>query len=36
MTAEPATGKSPEMAAVLKRDVDKWRNTIEVAGIKRE
>lgn len=36
MTAEPATGKSAEMAAVLKRDVEKWRRTIEVAGIQRE
>lgn len=36
MASEPASGTPTDLAAALKRDLDKWRKTIEVAGIKRE
>ncbi len=36
MTAEPASGQATELAGLLQSDLDKWRKTIEVAGIKRE
>jgi len=36
MASEPASGTSADLAAALKRDLEKWRRTIEVAGIKRE
>ncbi|WP_326534416.1 Bug family tripartite tricarboxylate transporter substrate binding protein [Pseudorhodoferax sp.] len=36
MASEPASGKAAELASVLGRDLEKWRKTIEVAGIKRE